>query len=91
MGAWVHLGRPGRESARKGDDIQNEYRPGLERPAGLFSALSNVPRAPNVMLARGAIGIQQMVGAMVLPRAVSHVAHDHADELIEVNRALPGS
>ena len=28
---------------------------------------------------------------MVLPRAVSHVAHDHADEPIEVNRALPGS
>jgi hypothetical protein len=91
MGAGVHLGRPGRESARKGDDIQNEYRPGLERPAGLFSALSNVPRAPNV-LARGAIGIfSRWWGAMVLPRAVSHVAHDHADELIEVNRALPGS
>jgi hypothetical protein len=31
-----------------------------------------------------------MVGAMVLPRAVSHVAHDHADELIEVNRRSPG-
>jgi hypothetical protein len=44
------------------------------------------------MLARGAIGIfQPDVGAMVLPRAVSHVAHDHADELIKVNRALPGS
>jgi hypothetical protein len=33
----------------------------------------------------------QMVGAMALPRAVSHVAHDHADELIEVNRALPSA
>jgi len=43
------------------------------------------------MLARGAIGIfSQMVGAMVLPRR-GHVAHDHADELIKVNRALPGS
>jgi hypothetical protein len=31
-----------------------------------------------------------MVGAMVLPRAVSHVAHDHADEPIEVNRRSPG-
>jgi hypothetical protein len=31
------------------------------------------------------------MGATVLPRAVSHVAHDHADELPEVNRALPGS
>ena len=43
--------------------------------------------------ARGrAIGIvSQMAGAMVLSRAVSHVAHDHADELTEVNRALPGS
>jgi hypothetical protein len=43
--------------------------------------------------ARGrAIGIvRQMAGAMVLSRAVSHVAHDHADELTEVNRALPGS
>ena len=28
---------------------------------------------------------------MVLSRAVSHVAHDHAGELTEVNRALPGS
>jgi len=28
---------------------------------------------------------------MVPSRAVSHVAHDHADELTEVNRALPGS
>lgn len=27
---------------------------------------------------------------MGLPRAVSHVAHGHADGLIEVNRALPG-
>lgn len=43
--------------------------------------------------ARGrAIGIvRQMARAMVLSRAVSHVAHDHADELTEVNRALPGS
>jgi hypothetical protein len=24
-------------------------------------------------------------------RAISHVAHDHADEFTEVNRALPGS
>lgn len=32
-----------------------------------------------------------MPGATVLPRAVSHVAHDRADELTEVNRALPGS
>jgi hypothetical protein len=31
------------------------------------------------------------MGATVLPRAVSHVAHDHADELPEVNRAPPGS
>ena len=92
MGAAVHLGRPGRESARKGDDIQNEYRPGLERPAGLFSALSNVPRAPNVLLARGAIGIfSRWWAPWCSPRAVSHVAHDHADELIEVNRVLPGS
>jgi hypothetical protein len=27
-----------------------------------------------------------VAGAMVLSRAVSHVAHDHADELTEVNR-----
>jgi hypothetical protein len=32
-----------------------------------------------------------MAGAMVLSRAVSHVAHGHAGELTEVNRALPGS
>lgn len=40
----------------------------------------------------GAVGIfsRQLVGTMGLPRAVSHVAHDHADGLIEVNRALPG-
>ena len=39
-----------------------------------------------------AIGIvSQMAGAMVLSRAVSHVAHDRADELTEVNRANPGS
>jgi hypothetical protein len=43
--------------------------------------------------ARGkAIGIvSQMAGAVVLSRAVSDVAHDHAGELTEVNRALPGS
>ena len=39
-----------------------------------------------------AIGIvSQMAAAIVLSRAVSHVAHDHAGELTEVNRALPGS
>jgi hypothetical protein len=37
--------------------------------------------------ARGrAIGIvRQMAGAMVLSRAASHVAHDHADELTELH------
>ena len=51
-----------------------------------------MPRAPNVVLAGRPIGIvSQMAGAMVLSRAVSHVAHDHAGELTEVNRALPGS
>jgi len=33
--------------------------------------------------------VSQMAGA--ISRAVSHVAHDHAGELTEVNRALPGS
>jgi len=52
-----------------------------------------MPRALNERRARGrATGIaSQTAGAAVLPRAVSHVAHDHADELTEVNRALPGS
>jgi hypothetical protein len=51
---------------------------------------ATMPRAPNVMLAGRPIGIvSQMAGA--IPRAVSHVAHDHAGELTEVNRALPGS
>jgi hypothetical protein len=35
--------------------------------------------------------VSQMAGAMVLSRAVSHVAHNHAGELTEVTRALPGS
>jgi hypothetical protein len=44
------------------------------------------------MLAGRAIGIvSRMAGAMVLSRALSHIAHDHADELTKVNRALPGS
>jgi hypothetical protein len=32
-----------------------------------------------------------MAGAMVLSRALSHIARDHAGGLTEVNRALPGS
>ena len=42
------------------------------------------------MLAGRPTGIvSQMAGA--ISRAVSHVAHDHAGELTEVSRALPGS
>jgi hypothetical protein len=49
-----------------------------------------MPSAPNVVLAGRPIGIvSQMAGA--ISRAVSHVAHDHAGELTEVNRALLGS
>ena len=33
--------------------------------------------------------VSQMAGA--ISHAVSHVAHGHAGELTEVNRALPGS
>ena len=44
------------------------------------------------MLAGRATGIvSQMAGAIALSRAVSDVARDHADELTEVNRAVPGS
>jgi hypothetical protein len=34
---------------------------------------------------------QPVAGAIVPSRAISHVAHDRAGELTEVNRALPGS
>jgi hypothetical protein len=51
---------------------------------------ATMPRAPNVTLAGRPIGIvSQVAGA--ISRAVSHVAHDHAGEFTEVNRALPGS
>jgi hypothetical protein len=49
-----------------------------------------MPRAPNVTLAGRPIGIVSQV-ADAISRAVSHVAHDHAGEFTEVNRALPGS
>ena len=49
-----------------------------------------MPSAPNVTLAGRPTGIvSQVAGA--ISRAVSHVAHDHAGELTEVNRAFPGS
>ena len=77
--------RKGDDIQRKGDGIQNEYRPGLERPPGLSSALSKRTQgAERHARERGYRGLQQKVGAMVLPHAVSHVAHDHAGELIEV-------
>jgi hypothetical protein len=49
-----------------------------------------MPRPPNVMLVGRPGGIvSQMAGAIA--HAVSHVAHGHAGELTEVNRARPGS
>jgi hypothetical protein len=57
----------------------------------VLSAVERTEGAERHARERGYRDLQQMVGAMVLPRAVSHVAHDHADELIEDNRVLPGS
>jgi hypothetical protein len=72
-------------------DIQAGYRP---VPASHLACSQSCHRAqaPDERDARGrAAGIVSQLGATVLPRAVSSVAHDHADELPEVNRALPGS
>jgi hypothetical protein len=57
----------------------------------VLSAVERTEGAERHARERGYRDLQQTVGAMVLPRAVSHVAHDYADELIEVNRALPRS
>ena len=68
-------------------------RPGTARvPAAHLACSQPCHRAQGTertSCSREAPGI--VTGATVLPRAVSRVAHDHADELPEVNRALPGS
>jgi hypothetical protein len=79
-------------AARKGDDIRTEYRPGFDSHRAC-SRPCHGAQGTETSCSRGrAIGIvSRTVGAMVLSRALSRIAHDHADELTKVNRALPGS
>lgn len=71
MGARVPLGRPDRERCPRRRRHPDRVPPRSRRPPGLFSALSNVPRAPDVMLARGAIGIFSQMWAPWCSRAPS--------------------
>ena len=75
----------------KATTSRTEYPPGSRQPPGLFSALPPCQGTGRHARERVIGIVSQMAGSMVLSRAVSHVAHDHADEPTEVNRANPGS
>ena len=81
---------PGRERCPRRRRHPGRVPPESRQPPGLSSALPPRPGGTErTSCSREGPGI--VTGATVLPRAVSRVAHDHADELPEVNRALPGS
>jgi len=83
---------PGRERCPRRWRHPGRYRPGPGSHLACSQPCHRAQGTGRTSCPREGPGIvSQLAGATVLPRAVSRVAHDHADRLPEVNRARPGS